>query len=66
MIGLDSEPLVQSLSSSINPDNYLDEKIYQEETPSDSRILDSVQILCNTAIGSGTLMVPYCLSLIHI
>ncbi|EAX91966.1 Transmembrane amino acid transporter protein [Trichomonas vaginalis G3] len=60
MIGLDSEPLVQSLSSSINPDNYLDEKIYQEETPSDSRILDSVQILCNTAIGSGTLMVPYC------
>lgn len=60
MINIDKEPILQSSSTFADPNDYMDEKIYQEEMPADSKIIDSVQILCNTAIGSGTLMVPYC------
>jgi len=41
-------------------DSYLDEPIFDHVTPSDTNTLGAVQVLINTAIGSGTLMVPYC------
>ena len=40
--------------------NIEDQPIFHEPTPSDSTMWGSFQIMVNTAIGSGTLMVPYC------
>jgi amino acid permease len=34
--------------------------IFNEPMPENSTLFDSFQLLLNTAIGSGTLMVPYC------
>ena len=39
---------------------YLDKKIFIMDTPQDQNTFGAFQILINTAIGSGTLMIPYC------
>ena len=36
------------------------QRIFYEPTPENSSLFDAFQLLLNTAIGSGTLMVPYC------
>lgn len=38
----------------------LDEKLFDHPVPANTSMFGSFQILLNTAIGSGTLMVPYC------
>jgi len=45
--------------SDLNP-SIEDQPIFNEPMPSDSNMWGSFQIMINTAIGSGTLMVPYC------
>ena len=59
--GIDATPLLDTtLSTDITGKNYLDENIFDMPTPQDSTLFGTFQILINTAIGSGTLMIPFC------
>lgn len=62
---IDSTPLLETgTSSQIGTENsdkdYLDDQIFNVPIPSDSSLFGAFQILINTAIGSGTLLIPYC------
>ena len=55
------EPLLSlTQTSAPKKKSYLDERIFQDREDGTSPLISSIQILVNTAIGSGTLMVPYC------
>ena len=59
--GIDATPLLDTtLSTDITGKYYLDENIFDMPTPQDSTLFGTFQILINTAIGSGTLMIPFC------
>ena len=54
------EPLLSLTHETLSSKDFLDEKIFDNKEDGTSPLISSIQILVNTAIGSGTLMVPYC------
>lgn len=58
---LDNDMLLRSKCDMTDATGPIDDmRIFNEPTPETSSLFDSLQLLLNTAIGSGTLMVPYC------
>ena len=65
-MGLDNTALLLTPGNTSNEESeksYLDQNIFDFPTPQDSSMFGAFQILINTAIGSGTLMIPYCYKL---
>ncbi|KAH0787764.1 Transmembrane amino acid transporter protein [Histomonas meleagridis] len=62
---IDSAPLIDISPSTVEEKNEvdLDDRIFQEPTEEDSSLFGAFQILMNTAIGSGTLLIPFCYKL---
>lgn len=58
MAFVDSSPLLTDTEKF--HENYLDDDLFNVPIPGDSSMMGAFQILINTAIGSGTLMIPYC------
>jgi len=65
MDNIDGAPLLDTSQGAdeSNLNSYLDDKLFNFPVPGDSSMFGTIQILLNTAIGSGTLMVPYCYKL---
>lgn len=57
---MNTEPLLSMTATKGEKEDFFDDPIFEKETHADSPMIGSIQILINTAIGSGTLMVPYC------
>lgn len=62
---MNDEPLLESADGLKTEESLMvtgleDQKIFHTPMPEKSSLFDAFQLLLNTAIGSGTLMVPYC------